>query len=520
MTSTVAAAEGDEPVADVGRLARGGALNFIGAISYGLCGFALVIVISASLGATGTGEVLLAIAAFNIVQRLCELGSSTGLVRSISVALAQDRPADVPRTLAVALVPVALNGVVAAVALYAVAGALGELVADGSSADAVASHLRVLAPLLPVATAYSVVTSGSRGFGTMRIQALVDKIGRAVVQVAAVGLVVAVDDDPGSSVLLAWAVPFALAAVPAAVLVRREVRRARAGGDAVAPAPWRPLAARFWSFSLPRALSQLFQVTVLWFDTLLIGALRSAEEAGVYAAGTRYLLLGTFTSDAVMQVLGPQVSGHLVRRDVPGAQRLYDAATTWQVCLVWPAYLLIAAFPPALLGVFGDEFTAASTALTILACGVLVASALGPADVVVLMAGRSRLSLLDSAVVLALNIGGNLLLTPRYGIEGAAVAWSVAIVATAALPAYQLRGATGVVPLRQRPRFAAVAAFLAAGVPCLVVRALLGGDGAGLAVAVAVTAPVVAVVGWRLRDRLGLDELVAGLRQRGRRPAV
>jgi len=50
--------------------------------------------------------------------------------------------------------------------------------------------------------------------------------------------------------------------------------------------------------------------------------------------------------------------------DVPGAQWLYDAATTWQVCLVWPAYLVIAAFSPALLAVFGDEFTAASTSST------------------------------------------------------------------------------------------------------------------------------------------------------------
>ena len=384
MTTTVT-----DDTADVGRLARGGALNFIGAVSYGLCGFALVIVISSALGATGTGEVLLAIAAFNIVERVCELGASTGLVRTISVALATSRNSDVSRALVIALVPVALNGVVAGAALFAVATALGELVADGSSADAVASHLRVLAPVLPVATVYSVLVSGSRGFGTMRIQALVDKIGRAVVQVALVGLVVAVGEDDGSSMLVAWAVPFALAAVPAALLVRRELHRHRptAGEDETA---WRPLARGFWSFSAPRALSQLFAVAVLWFDTLLIGALRSAEEAGVYAAGTRYLLLGTFTSDAVMQVLGPQVSGHLARRDVPGAQRLYDAATTWQVCLVWPAYLLIAAFSPALLSVFGDEFTTASTTLTILAVGVLVAAVVNSSPNTLSSAGENE----------------------------------------------------------------------------------------------------------------------------------
>src|SRR3546814_18718540 len=69
---------------DLGRLARGGTLNFIGALAYGVLNFALVVIVTAKLGADGTGEFMLAIAAVNIIAKMCELGAPTGFVRMIS----------------------------------------------------------------------------------------------------------------------------------------------------------------------------------------------------------------------------------------------------------------------------------------------------------------------------------------------------------------------------------------------------------------------------------------------------
>src|SRR3546814_2487627 len=117
----------------------------------------------------------------------------------------------------------------------------------------------------------------------------------------------------------------------------------------------------------------------------------------------------------------------LARGDRSGGEHLYRAATTWQLCLVAPVYAVVIVFAPALLGVFGEEFTTATTALVILSIGIIVSAGLGPADTVVLMAGRSRLSLLNSAVTLMVHLVGNLLPTPRHGILGAAIAWSASV---------------------------------------------------------------------------------------------
>jgi O-antigen/teichoic acid export membrane protein len=497
---------------DLGRVARGGVLNLVGAVIYGAASFVLVVIVTNQLGAKGTGEFLLAIAAFNILVKVSELGASTGCVRLISRDLATHREDEVPVLLRVALGPVAVVSTLVATLAWYGASVMGEVVADGSSTAAVADHFRVLTLFLPVATVYSVAVQGTRGFGTMRVQVVVDRIGKPLVQLALVFAALALGAG-GTGLDVAWAGPVGLATVPTAVWLRRLVARS-VGAHRLPPSrPTREVASEFWRFSAPRALSQVFNIAVLWFDTLLIGALRSAEEAGIYAASTRYLLVGTFTAEAIMQVLGPNISRVLARADVSRAEVLFRAATTWQVCLIWPIYLVVIAFAPLLLGVFGSEFQVAGTALAVLSVGILVSALLGPCDTVVLMAGRSRLSLFNSGMALAVNVAGNLVLTPRWGIEGAAVAWAAALVTFAVLPALQLPRATGIQAFGSSPRVAAAAAVVAVGIPAVTARAIFGPSAAGLALAIGVGGVAATVLGWRLRQRLGLDELVRAFRR-------
>jgi O-antigen/teichoic acid export membrane protein len=93
-----------------------------------------------------------------------------------------------------------------------------------------------------------------------------------------------------------------------------------------------------------------------------------------------------------------------------------------------PAFVVLLVFPRQLLTVFGGGFTEGAIVTVILACGQLVGAAAGPCGVVLNMSGRVALSLFDNALVLVANIGLNLLLIPRWGIVGAAAAWSASII--------------------------------------------------------------------------------------------
>ena len=55
-----------------------------------------------------------------------------------------------------------------------------------------------------------------------------------------------------------------------------------------------------------------------------------------------------------------------------------------------------------------------------------------------LMAGRSRLSLINTGLALATNIIANLVLIPHLGIQGAALAWTLSLAVANGLPAVQM----------------------------------------------------------------------------------
>ena len=134
---------------------------------------------------------------------------------------------------------------------------------------------------------------------------------------------------------------------------------------------------------------------MLWFDTLFVAALIGAKAGGIYAAGTRYLLIGTFIVEAIMQAVGPRVSGLMTLDRTDEARQVVRQTTTWQVAIVWPTYLVVGSFAAVLLGVFGPEFVAAEAALVFLSIGMLVSCLGGPCDSVILMSGRCRQSLIN-----------------------------------------------------------------------------------------------------------------------------
>ncbi len=190
----------------------------------------------------------------------------------------------------------------------------------------------------------------------------------------------------------------------------------------------RYLGREFWRFAAPRGFAGTFQVVVVWLDVLLVGAILSRYAAGIYAAVSKLALLGAYTLEATRLAIGPQLSKFLARHQAGSAAELHQSATRWLMIASFPFYVLAAIFPAVVLGIFGHRYTAGAAALTVLALAMLVNLGTGNVTVVLLMGGKSSLSAWNALAALAVNIGLNLILLPRMGIVGAAVAWAASIV--------------------------------------------------------------------------------------------
>jgi O-antigen/teichoic acid export membrane protein len=502
-------------------VARGGALNLIGSIVYGIGNFVLLAVLTRELGAEQAGPAIVAIAVFMVMSRFAELGGSTGLVRTISRDRALGRVERIKPTVIAAVVPVFGLGLVFAVTLWLLAPALSDLFSGGEDTDQITHLLRLLAPFLPFSATYSVLVIGSRGFDVMWLQVWMEKITRACVMPIAVYLVIRAGGGPDAA-LAAWASTTLAVAAVTIVLFLRLIHSEQAHRDPEADVPpvvFAQVARSFWIFTLPRAFGQAFQVAVLWFGPLFVAALIGATQGGIYAAGTRYLLIGTFIAEALMQAVGPRVSGLLTLHKVDEAREVVAQTTTWQVAIIWPIYLVVGTFASVLLGVFGPAYVAAEAALVFLSIGMLVSCVGGPCDSVILMSGRSRQSLFNSAAALIVNVVGNIVLVPVYGIGAAGAVWALTLVVAAGLPAIQSARRLDIAPWSLPMVRTMGLAVGTVGVACLAARVALGDTWAGLFAAVLVGGIAYSALTWRLRRSIHLQDLLDSFR-RGRRPAI
>ncbi|MGH2684981.1 MAG: MATE family efflux transporter, partial [Actinomycetota bacterium] len=411
---------------DLHTLASGGVLNVAGSVANFLLQFLLVIVVTRVLRAEGAGLFFEAVAVFSILASAAQLGADTGLVRTISRFQVLGRTDDLRSILYVAIAPVLVVGSLYAVAVYVLAPQLADLLMhEADLSDGVAS-LRLLAPFLPLAAATTVALSGARGFGTMLPYVAVEYVAKPMLRPLLVLVAVALGFR-SRGVVLSWAIPVAIGFPVALWAVLRLLRRSQRAERPPATEPPRPLGAivrEFWAFAAPRGLATLFQITIIWLSTLMVGALAGVREAGIYAAASRFALVGLFALEAVRLAIAPQLSALLAAHDRDRAEHLYQVGTWWIMIPSWPLYLSLAVFSPLLLQIFGPEFVVAQTALMIASLAMLVSMGTGNVTVILLMGGKSWWNLLNVLGALTLNVLLNLYLIPRYGIAGAALAWA------------------------------------------------------------------------------------------------
>lgn len=504
-------------LADLTAVARGGALNLVGVVTNTLFNFALVIIVTRGLGITSTGIFFEAIALFNILATAAQWGADVGVVRTIPRYRVLGRTKDLRHSIRAALAPTVLAGVALAVAMFVLAGPLGRWLTNGVHAGELTGVLRVMAPLLPVSAAYAVVLAVTRGFGTMVPTVIIDKLGRAVAQpIFVLAVVIAGLSDTALS--LAWALPFALGLAAALMwmgsLLRHPPTNAKAESADPETRRGRAVFGEFWMFTAPRGLASMFAVVILWLDTLLIGALGTTGQAGMYAAATRYLAFGQFIGVAIIQVVGPKLSEVLAARDLHRARVVYSTATWWLMALAWPLYLTMIVLAPSLLTFFGPAYQRADVVLVILGAAMLVATLVGPVDIVLLMAGKSSWNLLNTLVAIVANVTLNLILIPRYGISGAAAAWSASILLNNLLPLLQVWRLFGLHPFGRGSIAVASSAVLCIGGVGLVAGKVFGHGVTALAVTGLVGGALYSVALWRFRKLLHLPVLRGALRRR------
>ena len=195
-------------------------------------------------------------------------------------------------------------------------------------------------------------------------------------------------------------------------------------------------------------------------------------EAAIYTAATRFVALGQFGTQAIQQVVQPKFTALLAKNETDSLKDVYQISAAWSMAVAWPMYVVVGSAPLAYLAIFGPEYVDEGVAVVVLmTLAMLFGVATGPADTLLLMSGRSALSLINSLTALALDIILCLVLIPQMGITGAALAWAVAVSIRCTLSVIQTRFTMGIVSFGP-----AALAVAAANIVCFAVPLLLLGQ--------------------------------------------
>jgi O-antigen/teichoic acid export membrane protein len=433
------------------------------------------------------------------------------MVYFLTRARALGRPELIRRYLRTALEPVVAVALAISVALFVLAPPLGRLTNSAHSGEAT-TYLRILALFVVPACAAAVLLAASRGMGTMRVNVLVEQIGRQLLQMALVAIAVTLPTH--TAIGWGWGLPYVGSLIAVALWWRSVMRGTPRKGD-----EREAIGRTFWRFTAPRTITTVAQQLIQRIDIVLVGALAGATQAAVFTASTRFVVAGQLGSFAVTLAIQPPLAAALARDDHRAAKDLFQTSAAWLAGITFPLYLTFCVSGRTLQHVFGSGYGGGGTILLLVTAGMLVGAACGDVDSALVMSGRTTWSLLNTIFALSVMVGLDVWLIPDHGAVGAGVGWGVAVAAK------NLAGLAQVwILLGLHPFATSMFAMVGLTMACFLgvqagVRALPMPEFLSLVLGFALAAACYLIGLWLLRRTLRLNEFRSLRRRRAARPA-
>jgi O-antigen/teichoic acid export membrane protein len=231
-----------------------------------------------------------------------------------------------------------------------------------------------------------------------------------------------------ASALLAMAVSYIIVAVIVLFYSTRNFPIKLRGGERI------PMARTMLVFSIPLFATAALGYLIFQIDTLILGYYVSAEMVGIYNGAFIFSQFLAAPLNAVALIYMPIISSMAARDRHEELKAVYRSATKWLFIATLPLFLVLFMFPRNVLSLFlGADYIEAAVALQLLCAGEFVNTLVGPLGMTLLAYGRTNLMMINSIIAVTASIILNVILIPRFGIEGAAFGLMISLTMANAL---------------------------------------------------------------------------------------
>lgn len=180
-------------------------------------------------------------------------------------------------------------------------------------------------------------------------------------------------------------------------------------------------------------------------DLLLLGLLDSTESVGVYQVAVQGAQVTALALVSIDLVIAPRCASLYASKRLAVLQRLVTISARVALLLTLPVVPILAIYGDTLIGwLFGKPYISAYWPLFVLLLGQLVNGAFGSVAMLLNMTRNERITAKALAVAAGLNILLNLMLIPRFGLVGAALATAISMTAWKTILWHASRRALGI----------------------------------------------------------------------------
>lgn len=178
------------------------------------------------------------------------------------------------------------------------------------------------------------------------------------------------------------------------------------------------------SFSLPLMLTEVLgKSTVGIIDVLVVGAMTASYQVGIYRCASDMAVVMSVVLMCFAFMYFPMASEFFEKKAKEEWRDMNGRIARWCMILSFPIFATLFFFPDEVIHtLYGPDYLDAAIVLKILSIAYFGHTIVGFTAMNLVIAGLTGLQLLAYITSFLINIFGNILLIPIYGLKGAAIA--------------------------------------------------------------------------------------------------
>lgn len=199
-----------------------------------------------------------------------------------------------------------------------------------------------------------------------------------------------------------------------------------------------------------------------WADSFVIGYFNGVIDVGFYNIAYSISTLFVIVPELFMQLFLPLIIKEYANKNNKFIEEMSKQVGKWIFMINIPLFIIMILFPGAIINIlFGEQYFAAKTPLVILAIGGFLSSLfIALCNNLISMKGKSKLILFNLIGVSIFNLILNIILVPKYGMNGAAFSTSLTWLILTTILLFEVKSNLNIIPLRKKMLNVVIASFV------------------------------------------------------------